>query len=1043
MFQFSILKKFIFAFLILSIVPLSVLGSYTWQHLREIGQRAISSSSDQLEKMAKESIELQAIVLANQVTQLLESCEADLMTLKMLERTAETYTRFSMNHHRIIWKRVLTGSDFKEIFETIPLYREMAFIDKDGNERIRIVNNKSVGSHELRNVSRPENTTYRNEKYFEEASKLKNGEIYVSHVTGWYVTKEDQLMGADSVEKASGGKSFEGVIRFASSCYDKSGNFQGIAVISLDHRHLMGMTLHVLPTEERFVVFPSYSSGNYAFMFDDEGWIISHPKFWNIRGILQDGSQFDPEAAYYNIENVIAGKVPFNLDHVSFINTNYQLISMQTRKGLSGVTNTINVGGTARVIAFAPINYTQGVYSKHGIFGGITIGVQTDKFMEPAVMAGSRIMEKVILTKKNSMIILGVTAFAAITLAFILARKFTRPILLLSRKTKEIAAGKITENIDVKTGDEMEVLARNFYSMAVEIHNQTESLEKSLLELAESKKSIEQYSIELEKQIRILKSVHSLSHFLGNEFDRELVLQRVLQTCVAGLGFDRSLLYLFDPETRRLICHQTFGFTLDHALKAKNASYDIDVHDCVPTKVFRTGETIFVSNIHTDKIATPLDVRICEVGEIDFFVFTPIRSADRIIGILGADTRDSRRQINKLEVEFLQIVANDAAIAIERTELYRRFLSERDFIKAIFANIASGIITLDEKLNITFLNPYSLDIFSVDQKNSIGMHYREVFREYEPWIKIIDGFLLEEEKKQAIEHKLDSLDGRTFFFDTHFSKIRQKDKNIIYLLFLRDITARKKLEDHIRRSDRLISVGVLAAGIAHEMRNPLTGISLLLDDLHDHIGDNGTDREMIQGALQEIDRLETLISGLLDFASPSARIKLKTRPIKEVLQRTLFMIKKQCDNNKVIITEDVDDFLPEISFDPERIQQAILNLILNSIQAMPAGGNILIRVQVVDTEESMLAMPAVRIVVTDTGVGIAAEDIPYIFDPFFSRKPSGHGLGLAIVHSIIEEHRGRISVISELEKMTIFCIDLPVGECGESMSELNGKNTYN
>ncbi len=1028
MFKFSILKKFIFAFLILSIAPLSVLGSYTWQHLKEIGQRAIASSSDQLEKMAKESIELQAILLANHVTQLLESCEADLMTLKMIEKTAPAYTRFSENHHRMIWKRVLIGSDFKEFSEAIPLYREVAFIDKEGKERIRIVDNKAVGSQELRNVSRPENTTYRNEKYFEEAAKLKNGDIYVSHVTGWYVTKEDQLMGAESPEKASGGKIFEGVVRFASPCYDENGNFNGIAVISLDHKHLMGITLHVLPTEERFVVFPSYSSGNYAFMFDDEGWIISHPKFWNIRGILPDGSQFDPRAAYYNHENVIAGNVPFNLDNVAFINPNYQVISMETRKGLSGVTNTINVGGTPRVIAFAPIKYSRGVYSKHGVFGGITIGVQTDKFMEPAVRAGSRIMEKVVLTKKNSMIILGVTAFAAIMLAFILARKITRPILLLSRKTKEIAAGKVTDDTEVRTGDEMEILARNFYSMAVEIHNKTESLEKSFFELAESKKSIEQYSIELEKQIRILKSVHSLSHLLGNEFDRELVLQRVLKTCVAGLGFDRSLLYLFDPETRRLVCHQTFGFTKDHELKAKNASYSIDIHDCVPTKVFRTGETIFVSNIHTDKIATPLDVKICEVGEIDFFVFTPVRSADRIIGILGADTKDSRRQINKLEVEFLQIVANDAARAIERTELYRRFLSERDFIKAIFTNIASGIITLDEKFNITFLNPYSLDIFGVDMKNSIGIHYRDAFRGHEQWIKIIDEFLLEEENKQAIEHKLDSLDGRTFYFDTHFSKIRQKDKNIIYLLFTRDITARKKLEEHIRRSDRLISVGVLASGIAHEMRNPLTGISLLLDDLHDHIGDNGNDREMIQGALQEIDRLESLISGLLDFASPSARMKLKTRPIKEVFQRTLFMIKKQCDNNKVIITEEIDDFLPEISFDPERIQQAILNLILNSIQAMPEGGNIWIRVKVVKNEESMLAVPAVRIIVTDTGVGIAAEDIPYIFDPFFSRKPLGYGLGLAIVHSIIEEHRGRISVISEQEVKTTFCIDLPVDE---------------
>ena len=151
----------------------------------------------------------------------------------------------------------------------------------------------------------------------------------------------------------------------------------------------------------------------------------------------------------------------------------------------------------------------------------------------------------------------------------------------------------------MRTGDELELLAQNFTTMAAEVREHQESLERSLTELAQSKKSMEQYSRELEKQVRALKNVHYLSHYLGNVFDRELVLQTLLKTCVEGLGFDRAMLYLFDPATRRLVCHRTFGFTPKHEERAMAASYDVDRHDCIPTKVFHSRETIFVKDIRT------------------------------------------------------------------------------------------------------------------------------------------------------------------------------------------------------------------------------------------------------------------------------------------------------------------------------------------------------------------------------------------------------------------------------------------------------------
>jgi signal transduction histidine kinase len=145
-----------------------------------------------------------------------------------------------------------------------------------------------------------------------------------------------------------------------------------------------------------------------------------------------------------------------------------------------------------------------------------------------------------------------------------------------------------------------------------------------------------------------------------------------------------------------------------------------------------------------------------------------------------------------------------------------------------------------------------------------------------------------------------------------------------------------------------------------------------------------------------------------------------------VVQATLFLVTKQCKNQNIRLTVQVEDSLPPVNLDPERLQQALLNLLLNAIQAMPDGGTVSLEAGLVNGDASLLGESAIRIAVRDTGRGIGAEDLPYIFDPFFTRNPGGTGLGLAIVHSIVEEHGGRISVSSQVGQGASFWMDLPV-----------------
>lgn len=1025
--RLSISKKFILAVLVLSILPLCVLGVVTLENLRALGQRAIDSTTAQLEHRTRESLELRAIELAAQVTQLLRSCEADLLTLRMLARDAEVYRSFSANHRRTIWTREGSNEEPVEVRKEFPLYREVAFIDRDGRERIRIVDDLAVPDSELRDVSKPENTTYKIERYFTETLQLGPDEIYVSHVTGWFVSREQQLQGVEQVEHAVEGRKYEGVVRLAIQSVAADGSPQGIVVLSLDHRHLMELTQHILPTEERFVVFPSYSSGNYAFMFDDEGWIIAHPKFFDIRGVRPDGSEFDPTDPSYSRERLLAGEAPFNLDHVNFINPNYPFISSEVRAGRSGVINTLNVGGVPRVMAYAPIFYDRYPYNKHGVFGGITIGVGTEKFKEPALLTGAKIDEMVRQTKRNSLIILGCTALVAIFIAVKLAGSITRPILELARKARQIASGRISDEVVVQTGDELELLATDFAAMARDINEHRQSLEHSMAELARSKSSVEQYSQALEKQLRVLKNIHFVSQYLGTVYDREQLLDTVLKTCVEGLAYDRSILYLYEPATQRLVCHKTCGFSPEQTARAMAASYHVHQHDTIATKVFRGAETIFVKDVYTDGLATELDRKIAAVSESDCFVFTPIKSREQVIGVLGADTRISRREIRELDVESLEILANDAARAIERSELYGRLVAERNFIKSIVMQMPTGIITLDASLRVTWFNPYGEALFQLRSEDVVGKDYREAFAGVPGWVAVIDqGIGQPPGEDRFHEHRCQMANGGEKILEVHFSVIEQQHQDrISYLIFMRDITRRKQMEEHIRRSDRLVSLGVLAAGIAHEMRNPLTGISLMMDDLHDHLHDRPPERDLIHRSLQEIDRLENLINGLLDFAGPPRDVNFEIRSLEEVVQNTVFLVKKMCKNQSIALLREADGNAPMVRLDPEKLKQALLNLLLNAIQAMPAGGSLRIAVREVAGAESLLAGRAVRITVADSGTGIAPDDLPYIFDPFFSRNPAGCGLGLAIVHTIVEEHRGRISVSSRLSEGTTFRIDLP------------------
>jgi two-component system sensor histidine kinase HydH len=237
------------------------------------------------------------------------------------------------------------------------------------------------------------------------------------------------------------------------------------------------------------------------------------------------------------------------------------------------------------------------------------------------------------------------------------------------------------------------------------------------------------------------------------------------------------------------------------------------------------------------------------------------------------------------------------------------------------------------------------------------------------------------------------------------------------VLILRDLREIRHLQDEIRRQEKLAAMGGLAAGVAHEVRNPLSSIKALATFFSGQFDEGSDGKEAAGVMVQEVDRLNRVITELLDFARPSD-LKREPSDIGELISRSIKLIQQDVTNKNIDIKIDTAADLCTAWIDPDRLAQCLLNLYLNAVQAMDSGGTLTVRCSSSNAEH-------VRIVVSDTGRGIAPGDLNKIFDPYFTTKKKGTGLGLAIVYKIIEAHGGHIDVKSTLDQGTAFTISIP------------------
>lgn len=338
------------------------------------------------------------------------------------------------------------------------------------------------------------------------------------------------------------------------------------------------------------------------------------------------------------------------------------------------------------------------------------------------------------------------------------------------------------------------------------------------------------------------------------------------------------------------------------------------------------------------------------------------------------------------------------------------------FSDSLVENMPIGLVAIDNHRKITSLNHVAGFILSLSATEVIGENATQVVPE--ELLKLLENL---DTEKGVVEKEIDCTVRKGKVIPLEVSATLLNDENgmfLGYVLLFKDLSEVRSLRKEIARSQRLASVGRLAAGVSHEIRNPLSSIKGFATYFKERYHDVPENQQISNLMIQEVDRLNRVVGQLHEFARP---ITISKKPInvRTFLENSLKLIERQTSEANIKIQTRLDSEIGEILVDPDRINQVFLNLYLNAMESMKNGGDL--NVWVLKNEEK----EGIKIRVQDTGTGINEDDLTHIFDPYFTTKASGTGLGLAIAHNIIEAHDGEIKVDSILGQGTTITILLP------------------
>jgi PAS domain S-box-containing protein len=341
----------------------------------------------------------------------------------------------------------------------------------------------------------------------------------------------------------------------------------------------------------------------------------------------------------------------------------------------------------------------------------------------------------------------------------------------------------------------------------------------------------------------------------------------------------------------------------------------------------------------------------------------------------------------------------------------------------ILHSIPSGVLTVDQSGRVTAINPMAERILGVTAESTLGWELDQRFGVDDPMYQCMRRALDHAEFVRNLDIRYPPQDVRWIRLTTSALADHEHGRAGVVIL-LQDVTDLLVLEEQLRRSEKLSALHTLSAGVAHEIRNPLSAIDLNLHLLQEEISTEPMNAEAVQRYSDilnaEVRRIRGIVDNFLRFARPTSLVLGDVR-LDGIARHIGELVRYEAQEHGVEILIDFPEDLPAVSGDETQLGQVFLNLMINAVQAMPRGGTL----RISGLQRIADARTVVEVSVRDTGIGINKTDLAKVFEPFFSTKPDGNGLGLAIAYRIIEDHGGTIRVTSEPGTGTTFALSFP------------------
>jgi PAS domain S-box-containing protein len=518
------------------------------------------------------------------------------------------------------------------------------------------------------------------------------------------------------------------------------------------------------------------------------------------------------------------------------------------------------------------------------------------------------------------------------------------------------------------------------------------------------------------------KTLIEFGRDLNSETDLDKMLSSIIDRISHTLLVDRLAIFLSNPEYPE-------KFTL---AKSHGISHTVDLNlDFlnVDRPEWKSGHLFFDSTAHAVR-ETPQARDAIQRLELNYYI--PCTIMNRMIAVLGLGKTTHGDFLSTEDVQLLEALAGYIGIAVQNARLYRSLESKvaqyerlKEFSENIVESISVGVLAVDLEDRVESWNSQMEVMYALPRKDVLGRSLREVFPatffdEYSR-VRLSGGI------HNLYKFRMPTTAGETRVTNIAIAPLVSRDFTVIgRLIIVDDITERMELESQLSQAEKLSSIGLLAAGVAHEVNTPLAVISSYAQMLSKQVHSDPKKSELLEKITRQTFRASEIVNSLLNFSRTSSS-EFNSVDLNRVIQDTLTLLEHQFKTARIKVVPELHAGLPAIMGNTGKLQQVFLNLFLNAKDAMAGGGTLTIT-----TGNGH----HVTVTVADTGSGIAQEHIHRIYDPFFTTKSkqpntkTGHsggtGLGLSVTYGIIQEHAGKIHVDSSPGQGTTFTMEFPM-----------------